>query len=110
MVMGREYHREYAKNWYHERRAEYVALLGGKCVACGSVDKLQFDHKDRSTKKFAIGKLFMKSQSVVREELEKCQLLCQPCHVEKSRPELREAARRRKWDRLLQWGGKVAVV
>lgn len=98
MTMGREYHREYAKKWYHARRAEYVAMLGGKCVDCGATEKLQFDHKDRSTKKFAIGKLFTKSQTVVLEELKKCQLLCFPCHIEKSRPELSRASKER-WAR-----------
>ncbi len=107
MVMGREYHREYAKKWYHARRAEYVALLGGKCAQCGAAEQLQFDHKDRSTKRFAIGKLFTKSQDVVREELKKCQLLCFPCHIEKSRPEISAALRAHHQAKL---GTKVAVV
>ena len=108
MVMGRDYHREYAKRWYHERRAQYVEMLGGKCAECGATEELQFDHKDRKTKKFAIGKLFTKAQEVVLEELKKCQLLCQPCHIEKSRPEI-SAASKAMWARR-KLEGKVAVV
>lgn len=108
MTMGREYHREYAKKWYHARRAEYVALLGGKCAECEKTENLQFDHKDRKTKKFAIGKLFSKSQAVVVEEIKKCQLLCFPCHIEKSRPEISAANLARHAKRRLD--AKVAVV
>lgn len=108
MTMGRDYHREYAKNWYHARRAEYVVILGGKCAECGATDGLQFDHKDRKTKTFAIGKLFSKAQTVVVEELKKCQLLCAPCHIEKSRPEISASLVARHAKRRLD--AKVAVV
>ena len=108
MTMGREYHRDYAKKWYHARRAEYVSLLGGKCAECGTTEKLQFDHKDRKTKKFAIGKLFTKSQAVVAEEITKCQLLCFPCHIEKSRPEISASSLAMHARRRLE--AKVAVV
>jgi hypothetical protein len=90
MVMGREYHRPYARNWYHQRRAEYTKELGGKCVGCGETEKLQFDHINWRTKSFPIAKLMCVSQEKAREELKKCQLLCHSCHVIKNRSDRAE--------------------
>ncbi len=92
MVMGRDYHRPYALNWYHQRRLEYIKELGGKCRGCGTDEGLQFDHIDWRTKEFAITKLMSFKQSKAREELKKCQLLCHPCHVIKNRKDRAERA------------------
>lgn len=54
--------------------------LGGKCVRCGSTEGLQFDHVDPSTKKFAISTKITNTNKDLAKELEKCQLLCSPCH------------------------------
>lgn len=84
-MASRAYHRDYSRNYYHRKRAEYVDMLGGVCVRCGSTSKLQFDHKDRMTKSFAIGKLLNVSKALALEELKKCQLLCKDCHLQKSK-------------------------
>lgn len=64
-------------------------LLGGVCVQCGTVVDLEIDHKDPNTKEFSLsntGKLDG-PWAVLLEELTKCQLLCNPHHVEKTRIE-----------------------
>ena len=81
--------REWYRNYYAKRRQEYILLLGGKCSKCSSTENLEFDHKDRSSKTFAISKLLTYSKKRVSEELAYCQLLCEECHREKSRSELR---------------------
>lgn len=70
------------------RRDALVAAMGGKCIQCGSVEKLEFDHIDRKLKTFSIGTLWWKPKAELLAELEKCQLLCKTCHIEKTRMEL----------------------
>ena len=65
-------------------RAEYVALLGGKCVDCGTDQNLEFDHDDASSKSFDIGKLLNYAKAVRDAEIRKCVLRCNPCHLKKS--------------------------
>ena len=78
----------YWKSYYDKRKIEAIALLGGKCSNCKSVENLQFDHKDPSTKRFAItGRLRGLHSLEVRTELLKCQLLCKECHDKKSQGE-----------------------
>lgn len=80
-----EYMREYMLKRYHRRRNDAIKLLGGKCVICGSVDKLEIDHKDPKTKSYSIGKILTSgAKHKVDSELAKCQLLCQKHHIEKS--------------------------
>ena len=60
-------------------------LLGNKCAVCGISEDLQFDHIDPSTKSFNItGFLYHPD---IMAELAKCQLLCKPHHLEKSKTE-----------------------
>lgn len=54
--------------------------LGGKCVGCGTTENLQFDHIDRTKKKYSITKRSLNSFDTLKEELDKCQLLCKTCH------------------------------
>ena len=65
-------------------RAEMVARLGGHCAWCPSTDDLQFDHKDPATKLFAIASGLDRPRGVLLAEVDKCQLLCGPHHVEKT--------------------------
>jgi len=80
----KNYHRKYNRHRYHRLRNQYIEILGGKCVICGSTDSLQFDHIDPTTKLIDISKLLNYSQSIVIAELTKCQLLCKTHHLEKS--------------------------
>ena len=63
-----------------------VDYKGGRCEKCGynrCVDALEFHHLDSSGKDFSISaKGYTRSWSKVREELDKCILLCANCHRE----------------------------
>jgi hypothetical protein len=82
------YMRDYLLRRYHERMEEARRRLGGKCARCPSVDDLQLDHKDPKTKSFTIAKLWSVSRERFDTELLKCQLLCPPCHTEKTLEDL----------------------
>ena len=63
-----------------------IEYKGGECIVCGynkCPKALCFHHLDPSTKGFTIGK---RGSSVkwllLKEELDKCVLLCQNCHHE----------------------------
>jgi hypothetical protein len=94
----KEYYNAYLAQYmlkrYHERRAEAMRLLGGKCVMCGTIEKLEFDHIDASQKNFEVSKLWAISYERFLEEIKKCQLLCKEHHIHKSR---KEAEARRPW-------------
>lgn len=76
---------DYMKKRYHVRRKALIEQLGGICSKCGSKSNLQFDHIDHKTKDFDIAdKLVSTSLEIIRKEIEKCQLLCKKCHIEKT--------------------------
>jgi hypothetical protein len=60
--------------------------FGNKCVKCGATKDLHFDHIDPATKVAAVGELAT-SNGFKRcyEEALKCQLICKPCHIQKSK-------------------------
>ena len=71
---------------YHQALSEAKEQLGGKCVKCGTIENLQFDHIHPKDKLFAITKqLLMSDRKKFQEELDKCQLLCCDCHLEKTK-------------------------
>lgn len=74
-----------ARRRYYERRVRAIEILGGACVVCGTVDNLQFDHIDPTTKTFSMSKVLTRSDW--REELQKCQLLCENHHKQKTKGE-----------------------
>ena len=76
-----EYMKEYNLKRYYRVRSECVEALGGKCVRCGTTESLEFDHIDRHTKSFDVGKLLNYSKAKRDSELLKCQLLCTQCHI-----------------------------
>lgn len=80
----RAYMKKYMADRWGKRRSSAIEQLGGKCVSCGSIENLQFDHKDSKDKSFALSKNPSMKESVWQEELQKCQLLCESCHIEKS--------------------------
>ena len=63
-----------------------VAYKGNKCARCGydrCVDALEFHHKDPAQKDFNISsKGHTRSWERVKEELDKCEMLCANCHRE----------------------------
>ena len=68
------------------RRAILIEQFGSKCQKCGSTDNLEFNHLDRSTKKFVLSGCHLdKSWKAILEEAAKCELLCRGCHNEYTR-------------------------
>jgi 5-methylcytosine-specific restriction endonuclease McrA len=66
------------------RRLEHIKYLGGKCVKCGITERLEFDHINKESKEFSIGSRVAMKTNKLKEELDKCQLLCYDCHLEKT--------------------------
>ena len=79
--------REERRKQHKEKRAICLEYLGGKCVKCGTIHNLQFDHIKREGKKYEITRKLTYKFDNIKEELDKCQLLCPPCHLEKTASE-----------------------
>lgn len=67
----------------HNRKKMLEYLKDKCCVDCGNTDirVFDFDHKDRSNKKYIIGFILnrYKWESVL-QEIEKCEIRCANCH------------------------------
>ena len=62
-----------------------VEYKGGKCILCGyqrCTDSLVFHHINPEEKSFAISGTYLRSWEKIKEELDKCVLLCANCHGE----------------------------
>ncbi len=66
-----------------------VDYLGGKCSICGynkCLGSMDFHHIDPKTKEFSISpgmyRYFYKNWELLKQELDKCILLCANCHGE----------------------------
>lgn len=62
-----------------------VQYKGGKCEQCGyskCIGALTFHHIDPSQKEFTIAGNHSRAWNVIKEELDKCALLCANCHHE----------------------------
>ena len=58
---------------------------GGSCEKCGYdryLGALDWHHLDPTVKEFSIGKRRGLSEAALKEEIDKCQLLCANCHRE----------------------------
>jgi hypothetical protein len=73
-----------------ERRQFALAYLGGKCIECGSTLNLEFHHIDKTTKKNNISSLYSSSLKILKEELDKCELLCDKHHNDKTLEEKKQ--------------------
>ena len=82
--LNREKIGEYKREQRKERKAYCIEYLGGKCVKCGATERLEFDHIDRTTKKYNITRKVDRTFDILKEELNKCQLLCYDCHKVKT--------------------------
>ena len=83
MVMGYD-KQEYKKNMRHERKILLIGLLGGVCVECNTDNDLHFDHVFPEDKEFHISANLDYDLKKILVELQKCQLLCKPCHIIKT--------------------------
>jgi 5-methylcytosine-specific restriction endonuclease McrA len=77
--------KSYTKTFYYKRKNYCLDYLKGKCINCGSIEQLEFDHIDPTTKVGHITRMFSVSHELLIAELNKCQLLCQPCHMAKTK-------------------------
>jgi hypothetical protein len=62
-----------------------VNYRGGKCEKCGynkCISALDFHHKNPEEKDYDISSFRHKHWSLVKPELDKCDLLCRNCHAE----------------------------
>lgn len=62
-------------------------ILGGKCMVCGTTDRLEFDHIDPKTKLHRVSDCWDFPAEFFWLEVAKCQLLCRRHHHEKSKKE-----------------------
>lgn len=76
---------DYDRDRYMRRRQELLSIIGEKCVACGSMDRIEFDHVDPASKEFALMGRWNRPLEELLAEAAKCQPLCRTCHTEKSR-------------------------
>lgn len=81
-----EYLIEAVKNRRKKIRGMAIEYKGGKCTICGynnCNEALDFHHLDGGSKDFGISsKGYTRSWESVREELNKCILVCANCHRE----------------------------
>lgn len=70
----------------YARRKQYaLEYLGGVCQECGTNNDLQIDHITPRAKHFdLLGPKWSCQWQRWHDELEKCQLLCHDCHVDKT--------------------------
>lgn len=68
-----------------KRRIFAIEYLGGRCISCkGVFGQYEFDHIDPKTVSFRIAGGLEFSLDKLISELDKCQLLCIPCHYAKT--------------------------
>lgn len=72
--------RAYARAWVARRRAEH--MNGQACVDCGSVQNLEIDHVDASSK--VEHRIWSWSEERRSAELSKCVVRCHACHMIKT--------------------------
>lgn len=81
----REKNYKRVKNRRQRHKKMAVDYKGGKCERCG-YDKciwaLSFHHKDPSQKDFIISQYSTFKWERIKEELDKCELVCHNCHSE----------------------------
>ncbi len=68
---------------YLENSIKCFEYKGSKCYSCDLVDDIcvyDFHHRDPYDKSFLIGRNYNRSFQKLREELNKCDMLCSNCH------------------------------
>lgn len=69
-------------NWLRKKELVNAYLDNINCMRCGEPDSrlLDFHHRDRTTKKFAIRCHSGRAIGSIFREIEKCDILCANCH------------------------------
>lgn len=75
------------------RKHELIMLKGGKCEICGyskNYAALSFHHLDPTQKELSLDARTLSGSrmEILKDEVSKCQLLCQNCHMEIHYPTL----------------------
>lgn len=73
------------KNRIQKLKKMSVDYLGGKCIRCGydkSIWALEFHHKNPTDKDFTISNYGTRSWEKLKNEIDKCILVCSNCHRE----------------------------
>lgn len=96
--------------WRNKTKAWFVEYTGGKCQCCDynkHIGNLDFHHVDPATKKYRVSDMLRnpKSLFVIKEEVDKCVLVCNRCHGEIHAellecPEIDFKERELNWNRL----------
>lgn len=85
--MNKEQRRVYNRLRAAECRAAF--MMDKSCVNCGSIEKLELDHIDRSLKTNPLAhNVWSWSEERRNAELDKCQVLCKSCHQIKTMREV----------------------
>lgn len=75
--------RDYQNNRSRKAREEWIISQGSRCAKCGETElPFEVDHVDPATK--FTHRIWAWSKIRRNAELAKCQLLCKPCHHEKT--------------------------
>lgn len=83
-----EKNKEYLRKRYAQQRASFLDYLGGRCAVCNTTEDLQIDHVDPTQKEFPVSRLWARRDlPKAYTELDKCQLLCEAHHIEKTTSE-----------------------
>lgn len=87
-----------------KRKYEAVQMRGGKCEKCGydkNLAALDFHHRNSDTKEFQIDMRAFSNTNLdtLKEELDKCDLLCANCHREEQYKILKN------WEKVAQHFG-----
>lgn len=87
--LNKEKQRAYCRDWVKKRRQTFFE--GKCCVECGSLEPLELDHIDPTTK--ISNAIWSWREERRLAEISKCQILCKSCHRIKTNKELTKS-----WD------------
>lgn len=103
---NKEYYRR-KKNEYRLATLKWVEEMKREkgCKVCGTKEKLQYHHRNPKEKFMAIADMISqaKNKDLILKEIEKCDVLCKPCH-DKEHTQFNDLERKeRKARRNKQW-------
>ena len=81
---------------YRRNKKTVWDFFGNECARCGCTHNLQLDHIDPKTKKFDVSQKLGGRLGPLWEEIRKCQLLCEPCHKQKTKEDQKIIQEKRK--------------
>ena len=81
----KDYNYQHVKTFRKKNKERAIEYKGGKCILCGYSkcnNALEFHHLNPLDKDFNISKNMNKSWQKVKNEIDKCILVCSNCHRE----------------------------